>query len=140
CQTTTRIIKLLNPKPPPLTIHPVFHVSLLKPFKLNPFKRTSPKQTVIEDKPNNTQYKVERILDSRIYCKHLQYLIKWKGYADNKNSWSYHYNVLAPEEIALFHQQEPLAPSKSNPVDCHLSEKKATTSLPSKKPWRTRRR
>ncbi|EKM48618.1 uncharacterized protein PHACADRAFT_202592 [Phanerochaete carnosa HHB-10118-sp] len=36
---------------------------------------------------NEEEYKVEKILDSCIYRRQLQYLIKWKEYRQGANKW-----------------------------------------------------
>jgi Chromo (CHRromatin Organisation MOdifier) domain len=35
----------------------------------------------------DTEYEVESILDSRLHHAQLQYLIEWKGYGPEENSW-----------------------------------------------------
>jgi hypothetical protein len=63
-----------------MKIHPIFHVSLLEPYQ----KSTIPCRTFLPPPPveidNNLEYEVEKILDSRIRWRHLEYLVLWKGY------------------------------------------------------------
>jgi hypothetical protein len=88
------IIKMINPcaakidLPKSYTrIHPVFHVSLLRPFRGTPAPDI-PEPDVIDGIPF---YKVERILSHRIKRvgkkKIREFLIKWQGYDDTHNSW-----------------------------------------------------
>ena len=87
-----------------MKVHPVFHVSLLKPY--HPFTipdRTHPPPLpiVIE---LESEYKVEEILDSKYRHKCLFYIIKWKGYNPCNNSWeptSFVKN--APHLVKAFH-------------------------------------
>ena len=65
-----------------MRIHPVFHVSLLKPYQVSPneFLRPTPPPAVVLPNTEQEEYEVETILDKRILRKKLQYLIKWLGY------------------------------------------------------------
>ncbi|KAJ9532240.1 hypothetical protein QJQ45_003965 [Haematococcus lacustris] len=67
-------------------IHPVFHVSLLRPYEGN-FGRLPPTELGwLDDSP---QYEVERIVNHRHVRagKAKEYLVKWKGYDDSDNTW-----------------------------------------------------
>ncbi|KAM9294425.1 ral GTPase-activating protein subunit alpha-1 [Gastrophryne carolinensis] len=70
-----------------MKIHPVFHVSLLKPVVLNPFPERIPSPPDAVEVDGQEQFIVEEILDSRIFRNQLQYLIKWQGYGPEENSW-----------------------------------------------------
>ena len=72
-------------------VHPVFHVSLLRPYQdgstLRPPVPPPPPPEIIDDEP---EYEVEKILDSRINRRRnngLEYLVHWKGYGDEEDSW-----------------------------------------------------
>jgi len=76
--------------PSQMRIHPVFHNSLLKPYKETMahgrnFERPPPEIVGGEE----GHYEIERILTSRPTRnqKSTQYLVKWKGYPDSENSW-----------------------------------------------------
>ena len=49
------------------------------------------------------EWEVEEILDSHWYQRRFQYLIKWKGYGREHNSWKFASEVSAPELTAEFH-------------------------------------
>jgi hypothetical protein len=75
--------------PPSLRIHPTFHVSLLRPFRGDaPDSSIGPVAAFEQGVP---YYTVERILthrDRKIGRKTVrEYLVKWKDYTDEHNSW-----------------------------------------------------
>jgi hypothetical protein len=84
-QTNT---KLLLPKM--WRIHPVFHNSLISPYKetlAHGPNYTRPPSDIIEGEDEH--YEVETILQSRLSPNRrgVQYLVKWKGYPNSENSW-----------------------------------------------------
>jgi hypothetical protein len=82
--------------PPSLKIHPVFHVSLLKPYQQGGRVQPPPVPELLE---GELEYEVESILahrDVQVRRKRnrartpvlqRQYLIKWKGYNASNNTW-----------------------------------------------------
>ena len=56
------------------------------------------------------EWEVEEILDSHWHRRRFQYLIKWKGYGREHNSWESTSEVSTPELIAEFHRKHPGAP------------------------------
>lgn len=57
------------------------------------------------------EYEVDDILDSRIFRRQLQYLVKWKGYTEGDNSWEPAMNLTHSKNlIARFHRNNPGAP------------------------------
>lgn len=85
-----------------LKIHPVFHISLLKPVIPNTFagRSTDPPEPIIVD--NKEEFEVEAILDCRRRRNQLQYLIKWRGYGPEDNSWEPEGNLNAEELLRTF--------------------------------------
>jgi hypothetical protein len=92
--------------PPDLRIHPVFHVSLLRPYQ-DPTKiqhRTlgtpPPPAITIED---HQEYEVEQILDQRTRFRRQEFLVKWVGYPDHDATWEPESNLKnAAESIQEF--------------------------------------
>ena len=78
-------------------IHPVFHVSLVRPFKADSTVPTiTPHEPEIVD--GVPHYKVETILAKRTRSKGrrrrvIEFLIKWLGYDDTHNSWEPRDNI-----------------------------------------------
>jgi hypothetical protein len=87
-------------------IHPVFHVSLLEPYRSD--GRVQPPPIPIELE-GHLEYEVECILDHRFSDKKrqkLSYLISWKGYGLEHNSWEPEANVAnAPDLIGEYWQR-----------------------------------
>jgi len=70
-----------------LHIHPVFHVIKLMPIMKDPIGQCvhpMPAPTVIRGEQH---YEVESILDSRLTAGRLEFLVNWKGYGYEENSW-----------------------------------------------------
>jgi len=97
--------------PPGSRIHPVFHVSLLKPCRDDPFpSRTKPPPPPVV-LGNELEYEVEEILDSRLHYGQLQYLVSWKGYGPTDNKWEPAANLShAPALVKAFHRRYPNKP------------------------------
>ena len=76
--------------PESFKMHPVFHVSLLKPYTEpstypgRPPILPSPPSIIVE---NEEEYEVERILNHRNRRNRKEYLVKWKGYPEYDASW-----------------------------------------------------
>jgi len=92
-------------------LHPVFNVVKLTPAPDDPItgRKTEdhPLPIVID---GEAEWEVEEILDSRWHQRRFQYLIKWKGYGREHNSWESASEVFAPELTAEFHCKYPGAP------------------------------
>ena len=92
-------------------IHPVFHITLLSRHKKDKIPGRTPKEPPPFEVQGAEEYEVEDILDSRIYRKGLQYLVKWKGYLSNENTWEPARNVRnAAQKVRNFHSLHPDRP------------------------------
>jgi len=89
-------------------LHPVFNIVKLTPAPDDPIpgrKLTDhPPPIVIDGEP---EWEVEEILNSRWHRRRFQYLVKWKGYSREHNSWESASEVFAPELTAEFHRKYP---------------------------------
>ena len=93
-------------------LHPVFNVIKLTAALPDPItgRRASP-PPLPELIDGEEEYEVEQILNSRIYRRRLEYLIRWKGYGIEHDEWVPAKNVQnAPEALAEYHCQHPAAP------------------------------
>lgn len=97
--------------PPSVPVHPVFHVSLLTAYRPSPIVGRDPVEPPPIEVEGEEEYKVEKILDSRLFRRKLQYLVKWKGYDNSHMSWEPVENVEhATRLVKAFHHQHPSAP------------------------------
>jgi transposase InsO family protein len=76
--------------PPSWHIHPVFHNSLLRPYKETSAhgpNYTKPPPEIVEGESDH--YEIETVIKSCLSPNRrgIQYLVKWKGYPDAENSW-----------------------------------------------------
>ena len=98
-------------------IHPVFHVLLLLPHKESQLPGRHPPEPAVIDVEGDEEYEVNTVLDSRWYgqWKKLQYLIHWKGWGPEHNSWEGSADVAnAQKLIQKFHSTHPTAPGPLN--------------------------
>ena len=88
----------------------MFNVVKLFPAPDNPIPgcrlRLPPPPVLVNDKE---QYKVEKILDSRLFRQKLQFKVKWKGYGLEDVSWELQENMQAPRLVRDFYQRHPNA-------------------------------
>ena len=92
-------------------LHPVFNIVKLTLALDDPIagRKTEghPLPIVID---GELEWEVEEILDSHWHRERFQYLIKWKGYGREHNSWESTSEVSMPELTAEFHRKHPGAP------------------------------
>jgi len=108
-------------------IHPVFHVSLLEPYREDPVGRPQkiiPTPDIVDNEPS---YVVAEVVDSRWYGnpkskfphRFVQYMVAWEGYGPEENSWE-PFEMLedtAMQALQQFHERYP-----SKPEDHRLIE------------------
>jgi hypothetical protein len=113
------IIEIVNPHairlklPKQLKIHPVFNVLNVRPF----MEPSVPGQTSVPPEPviidEEEEHEVEQVLNSRLRRGKLQYLVKWKGYTDEHNTWEPEAGLEhAPQSVKDFHRLHPGAPQR----------------------------
>jgi hypothetical protein len=91
------------------SIHPMFHIDLLTPYKetiMHGPNFTRPTPELID---GEEEYSVEKILDSRHFGRRrrLQYLVKWEGYPDAENMWVDKDDVFADDKVREFKASNP---------------------------------
>jgi hypothetical protein len=81
-----KIIVQVNPVsyrlelPPTMYIHPIFHVSMLEPYKKSQIPNRIPLPPPPIETNHDVEYEIEEILDSSLRHRCLEYFIHWKGY------------------------------------------------------------
>ena len=75
--------------PPSMTVHPVFHVSLLVPDKPRPADMSTPPdwEPIDDAEDGSPVYEVEHILDQQGEGATARYLVKWKGFPESDATW-----------------------------------------------------
>ena len=87
-----------------LKLHPVFNVVKLSAAPDDPIpgrKPQAPPPPIIVD--GEPEWEVEEVLDSRWHQRRFQFLIKWKGFSREHNSWEVASNVKAPDLVAEYY-------------------------------------
>ena len=100
--------------PETLPIWPVFHASLLEPYKRKDFpgrkQLDEPPPVEIEGEP---EYEVEHIHDTRCHRGKVKYLIQWRGYQER--TWEPLENLKHSSDLVeQFHKQYPEAIKPQN--------------------------
>jgi hypothetical protein len=105
--------------PPQLkALHPVFNISKLKPYVANNSKFASrpqrfdrPPPEAESDTNGDKVFEVERIVAARGRGRGLRYLVAWKGYPPEENTWEPRSALLlAREALAEFEATHGRAP------------------------------
>jgi len=92
-------------------IHPVFHISLLEPYHSNTIPgRCSPTPPPVE--LEEQEWFVERIVTSRITKGEVKYLVSWKGYGPDDDTWEPYENLKdrAEDTVRKYHLDNPQKP------------------------------
>ena len=93
-------------------IHPVFNEALLTPYHPPEFptQEKPPPPPPIQVPEGHVEYEVNEVLGSRRRRKKVEYLVSWKGYPNEENSWQPMRNLKnAREAILEFHKKYPKA-------------------------------
>ena len=81
-------------KLPPLSgkIYSVFHVSLLEPYQQNTIpERRSPTHPPVD--LSQQRYPIEKIKTTEIKGGQVKYLVSWKGYGSDEDTWEHYENL-----------------------------------------------
>jgi hypothetical protein len=95
------------------TVHPVFHISLLEKALVDEETGEIIRDEIVIQ-GEELEYEVESIVDIRPNAEHRrEYLIKWKNYDEEHNSWEPPENLTNVKELLKhFHQKMGLKPQK----------------------------
>jgi len=109
------ITKVLGPVtyqlhlPEQWSIHPVFHVDLLMPYKETEFHGRNFEWPLPDLIDGEEEYEVEQIINSRCFGHghQVQYLVHWKGYPKSDDQWIPWQDLKAPELLVEFQRENP---------------------------------
>jgi len=99
-------------------LHPVFNVVKLSTAPDDPIPgrkpQAPPPPIVVDGEP---EWEVEEVLDSCWHRRRFQFLIKWKGFSREHNSWEMASDVKAPDLVAEYYRKYPAAPRRIHRTD-----------------------
>jgi len=111
-------------------LHLVFNVVKLSAAPDDPIpgrKPQAPPPPIIVN--GELEWEVEEVLDSCWHWRRFQFLIKWKGFSREHNSWEVASNVKAPDLVAEYYQRHPAAPRHIRRTDFDILFKSGTIAL-----------
>jgi len=96
--------------PASFKIHNVINIS-----RIHPYHPPVAGQSIIPPEPvtveGTPEYEVEKIMDSRLKCDKLEFLVKWSGYTNDYNAWEPEANCANSHDIIKeFYKSNPSAP------------------------------
>ena len=97
-------------------MHPVFNESLLTPFRPPKFlSQQKPPPPPLIQVQGDLRYEVDFIRDSQLRQGKVQYLVRWKGYLREEETWEPVSNITNTKAaVNDFHRAHPNAPRPTN--------------------------
>ena len=99
--------------PASMKIHPVFHVSRVKPVSESSLMPPAPAPPPPEIVDGHPQWKVRRLMDVRRRGRGFQYLVDWEGYGVEERSWVSRQLIMDPGLLTEFYRRHPEKPGRS---------------------------
>ena len=143
CHGPFKVVQVMSPinyrlkLPMQWSIHPVFHIDLLMPYRETITHGANYQRPPPDLVDNAEEYKVEKVLDLQLFGRRrrLQYLVKWKGYLDSDNMWVDKDDVFADDKVREFKESNPNARTHlratswpNNPHSLLASSRSSSTS------------
>jgi len=118
-------------------LYPVFNMVKLSTAPDDPIPgrkpHAPPPPIVVDGEP---EWEVEEVLDSRWHRRRFQFLIKWKGFSREHNSWEVASNVKVPDLVAEYYRKHPAAPRHICQTDFNTLFKAQNHCFEAQQPWR----
>ena len=95
------------------SIHPVFHVSLLEPYKQWDGVPIAPGPEIVD---GEEEWFVEEILSRKCVKGHDMYLTKWFGWDHSHNMWELREHVKETDTFTKFQQKQGLDKMSKQPL------------------------
>lgn len=104
----TEVIFRIEMPPQYRGIHPVFHASKLQPYTSSVIPGQVPPPPKPVKRNGHIEYEVAKILQHRVNRRKNEYLVQWKGYGDEENTWEPQKNLEpgARQVIEEFHHKQ----------------------------------
>ena len=99
--------------PASMRVHPVFHVSRVKPVSHSPLMPPAPAPPPPELVDGHPQWKVHKLVDVRCRGRGFQYLVDWEGYGPEERSWISRKLIVDPSLLSDFYRAHPGKPGRS---------------------------
>jgi len=118
-------------------LHPVFNVVKLSAAPEDPIlgrKLQAPPLLIVVD--GEEEWEVEEILDSCWHRRRFQFLVKWKGFSREHNSWEAASDVKAPDLVAEYYWKHPAAPRHIRRTDFDAIFQPRNHCFETQQPWR----
>jgi len=99
-------------------LHPVFNVIKLSATPEDPILERKPQALlppIVVDREE--EWEVEEILNSCWHQRRFQFLVKWKGFSREHNSWEVASDVKAPDLVAEYYRKHPAIPRHICQID-----------------------
>jgi len=91
-----------------LHFHRKFSSGIIPDDPIPERKPQAPPPPIVID--GELEWEVEEVLDSCWHRRRFQFLIKWKGFSREHNSWEVASNIKAPDLVAEYYQKHLAAP------------------------------
>jgi len=118
-------------------LHPVFNIVKLSAAPEDPILGRKPQAPLPPIVVNGEEeWEVEEILDSCWHWRRFQFLVKWKGFNREYNSWEVASNVKAPDLVAEYYWKHPTTPRHIRWTDFNAIFQSQNYCFETQQPWR----